>query len=100
MDVEELSPFKYGKVANFVVAEKVMRYFMKKAGIDKRKYRKKPFLIVPNACTELEKKAFSDMMYQCKVRQLMICEEHFAAGKMDAILKEASAVIVIGKDDQ
>lgn len=77
--VYTVRPLQYGVIANFEVTAEMLRYFIKK--IFKRHQFIKPFITicVPSGVTEVEKRAVSEVAYECGSRGVFLIEEPIAA---------------------
>ena len=72
-------PLRHGVISDYVVTEKMIRYFVNKA-IGKRLFKKPNISIcVPSGATEVEKKAVEDAGYAAGAREVRIIEEPVAA---------------------
>ncbi len=72
-------PLRKGVISNYVVTEKMMKYFIQKA-LGKRLIRKPIVSVcVPSRVTEVERKAVEDATYQAGAREVFIIEEPLAA---------------------
>ena len=72
-------PLQYGVIANFEVTAAMIRYFIKK--IFKRNQFIKPSITicVPSGVTEVEKRAVSEVAYECGSHRVFLIEEPIAA---------------------
>ncbi len=77
--VYTVRPLQHGVIANFEVTAVMLRYFIKK--IFKRNQFIKPSIIicVPSGVTEVEKRAVSEVAYECGSHRVFLIEEPIAA---------------------
>ena len=82
------SPLRQGVIADYVVADLMFRHMLKKA-FGKRHFFKPNIAVggIPQSVTEVEKKAFEDLMYHMGARMLTIFE-----GSYEKIKKEMTVV--------
>jgi rod shape-determining protein MreB len=72
-------PLRDGVVADFEIAQKMLRYFLNKAG--SKRYISKPTVIVavPPVVTSVEQRAIKDAAYGAGARKVYVIEEPMAA---------------------
>jgi rod shape-determining protein MreB len=77
--VYTVRPLQNGVIANFEVTAEMLRYFIKK--IFKRNQFVKPSITicVPSGVTEVEKRAVSEVAYECGSHRVFLIEEPIAA---------------------
>ncbi len=77
--VYTVRPLQYGVIADFEVTAEMLRYFIKK--IFKRYQFIKPSITicVPSGVTEVEKRAASEVAYECGSNRVFLIEEPIAA---------------------
>lgn len=77
--VYTVRPLQYGVIANFEATAEMLRYFIKK--IFKRTQFIKPSITicVPSGVTEVEKRAVSEVAYECGSHRVFLIEEPIAA---------------------
>ena len=72
-------PLRQGVISDYTVTEKMLKYFIQKAG-GKQRFRKPRISVcVPSGVTEVEKKAVEDATYNAGAREVAIIEEPIAA---------------------
>lgn len=72
-------PLRQGVISDYTVTEKMLKYFIQKAG-GKQRFRKPRISVcVPSGVTEVEKKAVEDATYNAGAREVYIIEEPIAA---------------------
>ena len=77
--MEVIRPIKQGAVADFIVMEKMLKYFISKA-MGRRAFRKPRISIcVPGESTEIERRAVEEATYQAGAREVFLVEEPIAA---------------------
>ena len=78
-NIVAVRPLRQGVISDYTVTEKMLKYFIQKAG-GKQRFRK-PLIgvCVPSGVTEVEKKAVQDATLQAGAREVRIIEEPIAA---------------------
>ena len=77
--MEVIRPIRQGVIVDYVVMEKMLKYFISKA-IGRRAFRKPRISIcVPSGITEIERKAIEESTYQAGAREVFLVEEPIAA---------------------
>ena len=77
--MEVIRPIRQGVIVDYVVMEKMLKYFISKA-IGRRAFRKPRISIcVPSGITEIERKAIEEATYQAGARNVFLVEEPIAA---------------------
>lgn len=78
-NMEVLRPIRQGVIVDFVVLEKMLKYFITKA-MGRRAFRKPRISVcVPSGITEIERKAVEEATYQAGAREVYLVEEPIAA---------------------
>jgi len=78
-NIVAVRPLREGVISDYVVTEKMMRYFIQKA-LGRKNFRKPRVAVcVPSGVTEVERKAVEDATIQCGAREVFIIEEPIAA---------------------
>ena len=78
-NMELIRPIRQGVVADYIVFEKMLKYFVSKA-MGRRAFRKPRISIcVPSGITEIERKAVEEATYQSGAREVYLVEEPIAA---------------------
>ena len=78
-NMEVIHPIRQGVIVDFVVMEKMLKYFISKA-MGQRAFRKPRIsLCVPSGITEIERKAVEEATYQAGAREVFLVEEPIAA---------------------
>lgn len=78
-NMEVIWPIHQGVITDFVVMEKMLKYFIVKA-MGRRAFRKPRISIcVPSGITEIERKAVEEATYQAGAREVFLVEEPIAA---------------------
>ena len=78
-NMEVIRPIRQGVVVDFVVLEKMLKYFIPKA-MGRRAFRKPRISVcVPSGITEIERKAVEEATYQAGAREVYLVEEPIAA---------------------
>lgn len=77
--IEAIRPMKDGVIANFEVAEAMLRYFITKVHNRKALVRPRVIVCVPSGITQVEKRAVRDSALQAGAREIYLIEEPMAA---------------------
>ena len=78
-NMEVIRPIRQGVIVDFVVLEKMLKYFITKA-MGRRAFRKPRISVcVPSGITEIERKAVEEETYQAGAREVYLVEEPIAA---------------------
>ena len=78
-NMEVIRPIRQGVIVDFVVLEKMLKYFITKA-MGRRAFRKPRISVcVPSGITENERKAVEEATYQAGAREVYLVEEPIAA---------------------
>ena len=78
-NMEVIRPIRQGVIVDFVVLEKMLKYFITKA-MGRRAFRKPRISVcVPSGITEIEHKAVEEATYQAGAREVYLVEEPIAA---------------------
>ena len=86
-NIEVIRPIRQGVITDFIVMEKMLKYFIPKA-MGRRAFRKPRISIcVPSGITEIERRAVEEATFQAGAREVFLVEEPIAA---------AMAVISLG----
>ncbi len=72
-------PLQYGVIANFEVTAEMIRYFIKKIFRNNQFIKPSITICVPSGVTEVEKRAVSEVAYECGSRNVFLIEEPIAA---------------------
>ena len=77
--IEAIRPMKDGVIANFEVAEAMLRYFIKKANNRRTLIRPRVIVCVPSGITQVEKRAVRESAESAGAREVFLIEEPMAA---------------------
>lgn len=78
-NMELIRPIRQGVIVDYIVLEKMLKYFVGKA-MGRRAFRKPRISIcVPSGITEIERKAVEEATYQSGAREVFLVEEPIAA---------------------
>lgn len=78
-NIMAIRPLRQGVISDYDITEKMMKYFIQKAG-GKRFFRKPRISVcIPSAATEVEKRAVEEATYNAGAREVAIIEEPIAA---------------------
>lgn len=78
-NMEVIRPIRQGVIVDFVVLEKMLKYFITKA-MGRRAFRKPRISVcVPSGITEIGRKAVEEATYQAGAREVYLVEEPIAA---------------------
>ena len=78
-NIVAVRPLRQGVISDYTVTEKMLKYFIQKAGGKQRIRKPRIAVCVPSGVTEVEKKAVEDATYQAGAREVVIIEEPIAA---------------------
>jgi rod shape-determining protein MreB len=77
--IEAIRPMKDGVIADFEVAEAMLRYFIKKATNRRTLIRPRVIVCVPSGITQVEKRAVRESAESAGAREVFLIEEPMAA---------------------
>lgn len=78
-NIMAIRPLRQGVISDYVITEKMLRYFISKA-MGRKAFRKPRISIcVPSGVTEVERRAVEEATYQAGARDVTIIEEPIAA---------------------
>lgn len=77
--IEAIRPMKDGVIANFEVAEAMLRYFIKKVNNRRTLIRPRVIACVPSGITQVEKRAVRESAESAGAREVFLIEEPMAA---------------------
>jgi rod shape-determining protein MreB len=77
--IEAIRPMKEGVIADFEVAEAMLRYFIKKANNRRTLLRPRVIACVPSGITQVEKRAVRESAESAGAREVFLIEEPMAA---------------------
>ncbi len=77
--VYTIRPLQYGVIANFEVTAEMLRYFIKKIFSRYQFIKPSITICVPSGVSEVEKRAVSEVTYECGSRRVFLIEEPIAA---------------------
>ena len=78
-NIEAIRPMKEGVIADFEVAEAMLRYFIKKAHNRRTLIRPRVIACVPSGITQVEKRAVRESAESAGAREVFLIEEPMAA---------------------
>ena len=78
-DVKTIRPLQYGVIANFEATAGMLRYFINKIFTRYQFIKPTVTICVPSGVTEVEKRAVSEVAYECGARRVFLIEEPVAA---------------------
>ena len=74
-----IRPLKEGVIADFEVTAEMLRFFIKKVYTHNHFVKPSIVICVPSGVTEVEKRAVSEVAFQCGARQVFLINEPIAA---------------------
>ncbi len=77
--VYTIRPLQYGVIANFEVTAEMLRFFIKKIFSRYQFIKPSITICVPSGVSEVEKRAVSEVAYECGSRRVFLIEEPIAA---------------------
>ena len=78
-NIVAIKPLRDGVIADFVITEQMLRYFIGKAYQRRSFFAPRVVVAVPSGITEVEKRAVSDSAEQAGAREVYLVEEPMAA---------------------
>ncbi len=78
-NIEAIRPMKDGVIADFEIAEAMLRYFIKKANNRRTLVRPRLIACVPSGITQVEKRAVRESAESAGAREVFLIEETMAA---------------------
>lgn len=78
-NIEAIRPMKDGVIADFEIAEAMLRYFIKKANNRRTLVRPRLIACVPSGITQVEKRAVRESAVSAGAREVFLIEETMAA---------------------
>jgi len=78
-NIVAIRPMRDGVIADFEIAESMLRYFIKKVQRSRRLVRPRMVVAVPSGITEVEKRAVKDSALHAGAREVYMLEEPVAA---------------------
>lgn len=78
-NIVAIRPMKDGVIANFEIAEEMLRYFIRKIHNRKSMIRPRIIVCVPSGITQVEKRAVKESTQQAGAREVYLVEEPMAA---------------------
>ena len=79
MNIEALRPMKDGVIADFEIAESMLRYFIQKVNNSMRFVPPRVVIAVPSGITEVERRAVSESAMHAGAREVKLIQEPVAA---------------------
>ena len=76
-NIQAIRPMKDGVIADYVMTEAMLRYFIRKAG--RTWFKPEVMISVPSGCTSVEKRAVRDAALKAGAREAYLIEEPLAA---------------------
>ncbi|GAB4113201.1 MAG: rod shape-determining protein [Candidatus Caldatribacteriota bacterium] len=74
-----IRPLKEGVIADFNLTAEMLKYFIKKVHLKTRFIQPTIVICVPSGVTEVEKRAVSEVAYQCGAQKVFLIDEPMAA---------------------
>ncbi len=96
--IEVIRPMKDGVIADFTITEQMIKYFIKKAGSQKRMLSVPPTIVicVPCGSTQVERRAIKESALAAGARKVELVEEAMAAALgADLPVSSANASMVV-----
>ncbi len=78
-NITAIRPMKDGVIADFEIAERMIRYFIKKSKNSKTIFKPRIIIAVPHGITQVEKKAVKDAANDAGAREVYLIEEPMSA---------------------
>jgi rod shape-determining protein MreB len=77
--MEAIKPMRNGVIADFIMAERMVSYFVKKAHNNRRFVRPRIVISVPSGTTPVEKRAVLESAYRTKAREVYLVDQGMMA---------------------
>lgn len=78
-NITAIRPMKDGVIADFEIAERMIRYFIKKSKNSRTIFKPRIIIAVPHGITQVEKKAVKDAANDAGAREVYLIEEPMSA---------------------
>ena len=78
-NITAVRPLKQGVISDYIVTEKMLKYFINKAMARRTLRKPRISICIPSGATEVEKKAVEDATYNAGAREVTIIDEPVAA---------------------
>ncbi len=95
-DIVAIRPMRDGVIANFKIAEAMLRYFIQKVHNRKKLVRPRIIICVPSGITQVERRAVKESAQKAGAREVYLVEEPMAAAiGADLPITEASGNLIV-----
>ncbi len=95
-NITAVRPLKDGVISDYDMTEKMLKYFIKKAGGNKRGFSPDIVICIPCKATDVEKRAVKDAAKNAGARKVFLIEEPLAAAiGVGLDIKKASGSMII-----
>ncbi|MCL1915723.1 MAG: rod shape-determining protein [Desulfovibrionaceae bacterium] len=96
-NIEAIRPMKDGVIADFEIAEAMLRFFISKVHNHRRFVRPRIMVCVPTGITQVEKRAVKESCQSAGAREVYLIEEPMAAAiGADLPIQEPTSNMVVG----
>jgi rod shape-determining protein MreB len=96
-NIEAIRPMKDGVIADFEIAESMLRYFISKVHNQRRLVRPRIMVCVPTGVTQVEKRAVKESCQSAGAREVYLIEEPMAAAiGANLPIQEPTSNMVVG----
>jgi rod shape-determining protein MreB len=94
-----IKPLAQGKISDFMITERMLKYFVEKAMGRRGIFKPRVAICVPSGVTEVEKRAVIEATYQAGARDVTIVREPIAAAigaELDITKPDGNMVVDVG----
>lgn len=94
------SPFKQDKISDYAAAVGLFKSQLKKTGFNSRLIRPKMLICIPADCTDVEKKAYTDIVYACGAKEIGITAESLEEAVRNPVWEKYPVIMAICAEDR
>lgn len=94
------SPFKQDKISDYAAAVGLFKSQLKKTGFNSGLIRPKMLICISSDCTDVEKKAYTDVVYACGAKEIGITAESLEEAVRNPIWEKYPVIMAICAEDR